>query len=715
MTDIAALGLSVDSRPVSSATRELDALTNAAKRTEQSTSKMASSTRAASQGAKEMAGQTGLARHEMINLSRQVQDVGVSLVSGQSPFMVLAQQGTQVYDIFSNTRGTMRGFGQQMFGLITPTRLLGLGVGALAIGAYAAFSSWKSFGLELDDTARIANATTSAMAKLQASMSFKGIGFSDSADAIGKFAANVYQARNNMGGLADVLRANGIPASKDFETNLGHVADLIQRAKGDTQLQFSIMQQAGIPATMQWVRYLEQGSSGIKAAKDAASEFGGAANDNMVAKAREFDEAWDRTTTNFGLRWRSVFISVSSSLASLGRSMASLYAGSDFELAKGGIKSGAGERLTQSGADAFYNAISREGKPRDPNADRNAISLEQQRLGLLGQTATIEEQIRATELSIQQARLAGVNISAADQARIISGQKNQLEGARLLERAELGLFDAAKSRAQVEGDLQSLIAKGTITVEERANALVVYERRMRETQERAAIAGAQFQGLKRLELDSGNLQKQLDEFGTSTLGNLSSTLVGIANGSVKAGEGFRNFGLSVVSALTEMIIKMTIIAPLARMLQGTLGGGLFGGLSGGGQAFAPGALYANGGVFSSANDNIQRFASGGAFTNGVYSSPTLFRFANGGVPSLGVMGEAGPEAVMPLTRGSDGKLGVRSQGGGGSNVTINQNMTFTNADPATKAQIIAYVDRSNARTERNIKIALAKNQFGYAS
>ena len=142
---------------------------------------------------------------------------------------------------------------------------------------------------------------------------------------------------------------------------------------------------------------------------------------------------------------------------------------------------------------------------------------------------------------------------------------------------------------------------------------------------------------------------------------------------------------------------------------------MFGGLFGGGQAFAPGALYANGGVFSSANDNIQRFASGGAFTNGVYSSPTLFRFANGGVPSLGVMGEAGPEAVMPLTRGSDGKLGVRSQGGGGSNVTINQNMTFTNADPATKAQIIAYVDRSNARTEHNIKIALAKNQFGYAS
>lgn len=63
------------------------------------------------------------------------------------------------------------------------------------------------------------------------------------------------------------------------------------------------------------------------------------------------------------------------------------------------------------------------------------------------------------------------------------------------------------------------------------------------------------------------------------------------------------------------------------------------------------------------------FAKGGAFTNGVYNSPTLFKFANGG--KFGVMGEAGPEAVMPLRRGSDGSLGVDAEGIGGNNVVVN--------------------------------------------
>jgi phage-related minor tail protein len=64
------------------------------------------------------------------------------------------------------------------------------------------------------------------------------------------------------------------------------------------------------------------------------------------------------------------------------------------------------------------------------------------------------------------------------------------------------------------------------------------------------------------------------------------------------------------------------------------------------------------------------FANGAAFTNSVVNSPTAFALANGG---LGVMGEAGPEAVVPLGRTSDGSLGVRvvgatGSGGGGGNV-----------------------------------------------
>jgi lambda family phage tail tape measure protein len=66
-------------------------------------------------------------------------------------------------------------------------------------------------------------------------------------------------------------------------------------------------------------------------------------------------------------------------------------------------------------------------------------------------------------------------------------------------------------------------------------------------------------------------------------------------------------------------------------------------------------------------NGVQMFANGGAFTNSVVSSPTAFGMANG---KLGVMGEAGDEAIMPLTRTSSGALGVRALGGGGTSVSI---------------------------------------------
>ncbi|MBJ2254816.1 phage tail tape measure protein [Pseudomonas sp. MF6784] len=72
---------------------------------------------------------------------------------------------------------------------------------------------------------------------------------------------------------------------------------------------------------------------------------------------------------------------------------------------------------------------------------------------------------------------------------------------------------------------------------------------------------------------------------------------------------------------------------------------------------------AKGGAWSS---GVQMFADGGAFTNSIVSTPTAFGMANG---KTGVMGEAGEEAIMPLTRTSSGKLGVMAMGGGGAGAT----------------------------------------------
>jgi lambda family phage tail tape measure protein len=97
-------------------------------------------------------------------------------------------------------------------------------------------------------------------------------------------------------------------------------------------------------------------------------------------------------------------------------------------------------------------------------------------------------------------------------------------------------------------------------------------------------------------------------------------------------------------------------------------------------AYFPQAL---GGAWSS---GVQMFANGGAFTNNIVSTPTAFGMAGG---RAGVMGEAGPEAIMPLTRTSSGKLGVLAAGGGsGTTISISAPVTVVTEDRGSEGMQI---------------------------
>jgi lambda family phage tail tape measure protein len=113
---------------------------------------------------------------------------------------------------------------------------------------------------------------------------------------------------------------------------------------------------------------------------------------------------------------------------------------------------------------------------------------------------------------------------------------------------------------------------------------------------------------------------------------------------------FRDFAASVLRDISRMIIKYAIFNAVKGILNAFNPAA----------AAAPLVQAANGRVF--AQNGIQPFARGG-----IVSQPTLFPFAKG----TGLMGEAGPEAIMPLRRGRDGNLGVMSSGGGTTNVVVN--------------------------------------------
>ncbi|NCX56200.1 MAG: hypothetical protein EBW87_03265, partial [Burkholderiaceae bacterium] len=158
--------------------------------------------------------------------------------------------------------------------------------------------------------------------------------------------------------------------------------------------------------------------------------------------------------------------------------------------------------------------------------------------------------------------------------------------------------------------------------------------------------------------------------------SLANGITGLIEGTATAKEVFAGFlkevGQILIQEGTKMIATYVAIG-IARMFAGFGGKGGDGGNAatalGSNPNVAKYAPLANGGVF---DGGFTAFAKGGMFTNSIVSSPTLFRFADGAGFSAGLMGEAGPEAIMPLTRGPGGRLGVDASGSGESiNVTVN--------------------------------------------
>lgn len=135
---------------------------------------------------------------------------------------------------------------------------------------------------------------------------------------------------------------------------------------------------------------------------------------------------------------------------------------------------------------------------------------------------------------------------------------------------------------------------------------------------------------------------------------------------------------SMAESIIADLIRIQIRAAMVQALGGSDGsGGWLGTLINAGMAWFTGGstATASGGNAGqgiqirerSAKGNVYDSPSLSMYRNQVLASPTLFAFARGGVPggNVGLMGEAGPEAIMPLTRGPDGNLGVRAHGAGG--------------------------------------------------
>ena len=182
-----------------------------------------------------------------------------------------------------------------------------------------------------------------------------------------------------------------------------------------------------------------------------------------------------------------------------------------------------------------------------------------------------------------------------------------------------------------------------------------------------------------------DMQGSLQET-TRDLGNLER---GFSRGLRTAFDGLVLDGRTLSDVLGGLADKMlntaysAAVNPVTDHFGGLLAGGL-NNLVSGLMPFADGGSFAQGRVIP--------FAKGG-----VVSTPTTFPMRGG----TGLMGEAGPEAIMPLSRGPDGRLGV--QGAGGGAVTVNMNISTPDVAgfQRSRGQIATQMARALSRSQRH--------------
>lgn len=305
-------------------------------------------------------------------------------------------------------------------------------------------------------------------------------------------------------------------------------------------------------------------------------------------------------------------------------------------------------------------------------------------MALLGNAATQTETLthKQLELAVSSKLVEGGHAAAARQLRELKISQDQANEAV---RQSLGVSSEQEIINSRLVALDEQVRKGLqLTNEQREQAVTIIQREARAQAEANQVRASALPGLKQMEIDAGRLDKAFDQWSTGGLQTASSSLADMEMGTVKVSDGFKSMALSITRSALQIINQMILMQTIGKGLQALFGGfgGGTGDTTGGMQSFfdaqSASTRNANGNAFF--GGNVIPFARGG-----VVDSPTFFPMANG----AGLMGEAGPEAVMPLRRGPDGKLGVVAAGGG---ATVHNSfaINYSGSPPSDPGEMAAH-------------------------
>lgn len=271
---------------------------------------------------------------------------------------------------------------------------------------------------------------------------------------------------------------------------------------------------------------------------------------------------------------------------------------------------------------------------------RNAALIDQQK---------IREQLRSREETLKNDNVAA---RASNEAELLGYGQGERARERMRE-----LQQIRDSFRQKDADLQSQYQTGDISEDfyrqARAQNAQYLSERLKDQAAFYAESDAQRadwqkglqEGLSNWVDNASDYASQAAQLATEGISGLVNNITEMLNGNKVE---WRNWASSVLQEISKVLMNAAIVNGIKTAANGMSGaGGFIGSI---GDWLGGAVANAKGGVYTSANLS--------AYSNSIVDTPTYFAFAKG----AGLMGEAGPEAIMPLTRAADGSLGVRAVG-----------------------------------------------------
>lgn len=628
--------------------------------------------------------------------------------------------------------------GAQMEKLQKSAAKMGAAAGAAITAAGAALGYMVKQSIDAADAAsKMAQSlglSTEEMTRLQYAAGMSGVENEALSTGLSKLAKTAADAASGSGAAADAFRAIGVDV-KDAAGNLRPMSELVAEVSEkfstyeDSAAKTALAQEFFGKSGAKMIPFLNAGKSGLsemakesdllgatlstKAGKEAEAfndnlsrlklVATGAANTlasellpglagvttSMVEAAKEssaFREqiaVFAKALSYFTIPLEALVVfgaNVGYTFTQLGKDVVALSEAFD-ALETGGFtgaknvlfKRGQDAEDARKKIDAFSESVLKAGEMFRKSFDKSA-------------TGVIQQADYSNEGRAYAAKIAAPAVAAAEK---IKGAKEtiekQLQGIRQAYQGSLGDLraDFANEASEAASRMGSLswaddqdeaarIFKATRTPAEEYAAALENINRLKaqgaffgDTYQRAIAAEAE-----KFKSAMGSMQTDVEKFTESARENIQKSL-GDQLFSAMQGK-FSDIG----QAFTQMLQRIIAEAAAANITKWLFGSG---GNGSGGSSI--GSWIATAGKF------LGFFADGAAFGGGVVNTPTAFATRGG----VGVMGEAGPEAVMPLVRGADGRLGVQASGGGAPSVTNVYNVStgVTRGELVSALQLMA--------------------------